>query len=480
MMSGQHTPDGSETRGRSPSTAEVGRVVIVDDEEEMGALLGEVLEDEGYIADVYADAHEALLRVTESPPDLVITDFKMGEMDGLTLLESIKHVHPGLPVILITAFGSIDLAIEATRKGAFHFVTKPFRMKEVLLVVERAMNMRRIEAENTRLRAEVERRYQFSGIIGKSPLMRRVFSLIERVAATNSNVLILGESGTGKELVAKAIHYNSARKKQPFVAVNCSALPEGLLESELFGHMRGAFTGAHATKQGLFQEASRGTLFLDEIADMPLGLQAKLLRALQEKMIRPVGGNREVAVQTRIVAATNADLRQRVREGTFREDLFYRLSVIPVRLPPLRERIEDLPLLVSHFMDRVSRDMKAGARGIAPEAMRALMRYPWEGNVRELENVIERACVLSRNQTINVEDVADELRTQPSVESSSEPPWDDLPTLEELERRYIVRVLRITGSNKEKASSILGIDRRTLYRWRMRYNLDEAARGSDA
>ena len=455
------------------------RIVVVDDEQEMANLLGDVLRDEGFEAEVFTIAEKALKSVSSVAPALVITDFKMGDMDGMTLLQRIKAAHPEVPVILITAFGSIDLAIEATRMGAYHFITKPFRMKEVLLVVERALTHRRVQRENKRLRREVQRRYRFGGIIGKSRPMQNVFSLIERVAATNSNVLILGESGTGKELVAKAIHYNSVRKDHPFVAVNCSALPEGLLESELFGHVRGAFTGAHANKQGLFQEATRGTLFLDEIGDMPMALQAKLLRAIQEKSIRPVGGNREIRISTRIVAATHRDLRKEVREATFREDLYYRLSVIPVRLPPLRERLEDIPLLVNHFLDRVARDMNSDPKEVSSEAMRALMRYPWEGNVRELENVIERAHVLSPGRMIGVDDVIEELRhrsADPVAEATDgAPPWDDLPTLQELERRYIIRVLRITGGNKEKAASILGIDRRTLYRWRMRYALDKAA-----
>jgi len=465
---------------QQPKTERGQRIVVVDDEAQMGELLTEVLADAGYVAESYTDPATALDAIIESPPALVITDFKMGELDGMTLLQRVRAVHANVPVILITAFGSIDLAIEATRKGAYHFITKPFRLKEVMLVVERALAHREIQHENERLRREVERRYQFSGIIGKSPAMQQLFNLIERVAGANSSVLVLGESGTGKELVAKAIHYNSARKKQPFVAINCSALPEGLLESELFGHVRGAFTGAHANKTGLFQEATRGTLFLDEIGDMPLGLQAKLLRALQEKQIRPVGGNREIRVTTRIVAATNKDLRHEVREGRFREDLFYRLSVIPVRLPALRDRIEDIPLLVTYFLKEMAREHGTGHKEVNAEAMKALMRYRWEGNVRELENIIERAHVLCGSQTIGVADVAEELKMRQvgdGGQDPSTPPWDDLPTLQELERRYIVRVLRITGANKEKAASILGIDRRTLYRWRRRYDLDTEAGG---
>ena len=450
--------------------------MVVDDEQEMASLLGEVLRDAGYEPDIFTDAEQALHAMTEAPPALVITDFKMQGLDGMTLLERMKAIHPHVPVILITAFGSIDIAVEATRKGAFHFITKPFRMKEVLLVVERALQHQRVQAENDRLRREVERRYRFGEIIGKSRLMQQVFGLIERVAATNSSILILGESGTGKELVAKSIHYNSPRRDQPFVAVNCSALPEGLLESELFGHVRGAFTGAHANKNGLFVEATRGTLFLDEIGDMGAALQAKLLRALQEKTVRPVGGNKEISVQTRIVAATNRDLRKEVREGRFREDLYYRLSVIPVRLPALRERPEDIPLLVRHFLQRVASELSCDEKQVSPDAMRQLMRYPWEGNVRELENVIERAHILSQGETIEVADLMEELKPvqAKAAEPSPLPQTDDLPTLEELERRYIVQVLKRTTGNKEEAARILGIDRRTLYRWRTRHDLDRA------
>ena len=449
------------------------RIIVIDDEEEMGELLGDVFRDEGYEADVFSDPVEALAALRGSPPDLVITDLRMGEVDGMQVLETVKKTHPDIPVILVTAFGSIDLAVEATRKGAYHFVTKPFRMKEVVLVVDRALNHRRVRAENTRLRREVERRYRFGEIIGKSPPMRQVFELVERVAATASNILILGESGTGKELVARALHYNSPRKNHPFVAVNCSALPEGLLESELFGHVRGAFTGAHASKVGLFQEASRGTLLLDEIGDMGAGLQAKLLRALQEKKVRPVGGNREIRVETRIVASTNRDLRKEVREGRFREDLFYRLSVIPIRLPALRERTEDIPLLVDHFLRGAAKHADSSAKKVSPEAMRALMRYRWEGNVRELENIVERAHILSRGSVIELQDVEGELRGNTDDPASDGPDWGDLPTLQELERRYIVRVLGVCRGNKEEAARILGIDRRTLYRWRMRFGLDK-------
>ena len=451
------------------------RVVVLDDEQEMAELLGEVLTAEGYEAQVFTDPEEALTEVRANPPALMITDYKLGSMTGLDVLAAVKESHDNVPVVVITAFGSIDLAIEATRQGAYHFITKPFRMKEVLLTVDRALSHSAVKEENKRLRSEVERRYRFAGIIGKSQPMQRMFGLIKRVAESDSNVLVLGESGTGKELVAKAIHYNSPRRKHPLVAVNCSALPEGLLESELFGHVRGAFTGAHATKQGMFQTASHGTLFLDEIGDMPLALQAKLLRAIQEKVIRPVGQTREVQVDTRIVAATNADLRERVRLGTFREDLFYRLSVIPVRLPPLRDRLEDIPLLVEHFLDALGSRSGQTRKTVSTPAMRRMMSCTWEGNVRQLENVIERAHVLCPQDVIGLEDIEDDVRSGSGGATSDdeEPQWDDLPSLEELTRRYIVRVMRITGGSKEKAAKILGIDRRTLYRWRMRNNLDE-------
>jgi len=447
------------------------RIVIVDDEVEMVAVLREFLEGEGFEATGFTNPSEALKSMALSPPDLCISDYRMQKLDGIQLLEEVKTQCIDVPVILITAFGSIDLAIEATQKGAFHFITKPFRMKEVLLVVERALQRRQMERENVRLQREIERRYRFGEIIGKSASMRHVFSLIERVANTHSNVLVLGESGTGKELVARAIHYNSHRRRHPFVGVNCSALPEGLLESELFGHVRGAFTNANSANKGLFLEATDGTLFLDEIGDMSASLQAKLLRAVQERSIRPVGGTRETQVSTRIVAATNHDLRQRVKDGDFREDLYYRLSVIPITIPPLRDRTEDIPLLVSHFVASMAREYRIPEKKVSVDAMRHLLAYDWPGNVRELENVIERAHVMSSGETIETNDVRECLRGTDVVHSML-PDESDLPTLAELERRYIVKVLRATRGNKDAAARTLGVNRRTLYRWRQRYNLD--------
>jgi len=445
-----------------------GRIVVVDDEAEMVALLEEVLADQGYHVDSYTDSGAALDSILESPPALVLTDLRMGRVDGMTLLTEVKEHTPHVPVILITAFGSIDLAVEATRMGAYHFVTKPFRLKEVLLIVDRALHHNDIQRENERLRREVEGRYRFGEIIGKSRAMQDIFRLIEQVAETTANILVLGESGTGKELVAKALHYNSHRRAQPFVAVNCSALPEGLLESELFGHERGAFTGAHKQKDGLFVEADGGTLFLDEIGDLSLGLQAKLLRVLQEKTVRPVGSNKERTIDTRIVAATHRELRSEVREGRFREDLYYRLSVIPVRLPPLRERTEDIGLLVDHFLGRVAGGLQQPVKAPTDDARRALMRYHWEGNVRELENVIERAHILSQSQTIHVDDLPDYLQ-EANEKSASEILFADFPTLEEVTRRYLMHVLEHTAGNKEDAARIMGVDRRTIYRWRKRY-----------
>jgi DNA-binding NtrC family response regulator len=437
----------------------------------MVALLEEVLSDQGYHVEPHTDPASALESIRENAPALVLTDLRMGRIDGMTLLAEVKEHAPEVPVILITAFGSIDLAIEATRLGAYHFVTKPFRLKEVLLIIDRALHHNDIQRENERLRREVEGRYRFGEIIGKSRAMQEIFRLIEQVAETNANILVLGESGTGKELVAKALHYNSHRRAQAFVAVNCSALPEGLLESELFGHVRGAFTGAHKQKQGLFVEADQGTLFLDEIGDLSLGLQAKLLRVLQEKTIRPVGGNKEQSINTRIVAATHKDLRNEVREGRFREDLFYRLSVIPVRLPPLRERTEDINLLVDHFLERVANGLQAAQKSPTEDARRALMTYRWEGNVRELENVIERAHILSRTHTIRLSDLPEYLQDS-TVQSTNNTLFSDFPTLEEVTRRYLTHVLEHTDGNKEEAAKIMGVDRRTIYRWRKRYELN--------
>jgi DNA-binding NtrC family response regulator len=455
----------SEKRTEEPRRSGSGRaVLIVDDDAEMRGLVSDVLAREGYRPSVAESGEAALAALADAEYDLVLTDLKMGGMDGLELLSRVRELRPDIAVILITAFGSIDLAIEAMRRGAANFIVKPVKMKELLVSVEKAIEEREMRAENRLLRREVEGRYRFGNIIGKSKAMRDVFALIERVAQGTSNVLILGESGTGKELVAKALHYNGPRKDRPFVAVNCSAIPEGLLESELFGHVKGAFTGAVVSKKGLFVEANGGTIFLDEIGEMSLALQAKLLRVLQDKQVRPVGGNTGIDIDCRIITATNRDLEQAIREGRFREDLFYRLSVIPVRLPSLRERPEDIPILIDHFLDKFAKDLGGPRKVLSPKATEVLMKYPWLGNVRELENVIERLVVLTPTQNVDVSDLPAHLKQDDRRWATDR--FRELPTLRDLEEQYIKYVLEHVGGQKEKAAKILGINRRTLYRKR--------------
>lgn len=444
-------------------------ILIVDDEKEICDLLRDALTKERFEVETALDGRQGLGLLEENLFDLVITDIKMKGMDGLEFLSRVKEFNPEIPVIMITAFGSIDIAIDAMKKGASEFVTKPFKLNELLMQVEKTLEKKRVLAENKRLRMEVQKKYEFSNIIGKSKAMQEVFRLIELVAGSMSNVLIYGDSGTGKELVARAIHYNCSRANGPFIPINCSAIPEGLLESELFGHVKGAFTGAHTTRRGLFLEATGGTLFLDEIGDLGFGIQAKLLRVLQDKLVRPVGSNKSYQVNTRIISATHRDLKAAVKDGTFREDLYYRLSVIPIYIPSLNKRIEDIPILVKHFLEKTARQMNQPLKRISPAAMDLLMKYHWEGNVRELENIIERIVVLTAKESITPDDLPSSIVDSEKLNTFIHS--EELPTLEELEKEYIVHVLKKTNGNKDKAAKLLGINRRTLYRKKERYSL---------
>jgi DNA-binding NtrC family response regulator len=363
----------------------------------------------------------------------------------------------------MTAYASVDTAIQAIREGAYHYVAKPFRFQEISVLVSKALEDRRLRAENIRLQRELEGRYRFENLLGKSPAMQAVFALIQRVAGGESNVLITGETGTGKELVARAIHFNSRRAKRPFVPVNCAAIPEGLLESELFGHVKGAFTGAVATQRGLFLEAAGGTLFLDEVAAMPVHLQAKVLRAIQEREVRPVGGSETASVDLRLVAASNRDLKALVTAGEFRDDLYYRLAVIPIHLPPLRERGEDIPLLAQAFLHKCAGGATRPIRGFSPEAMARLMTHPWPGNVRELENVVERAVNLCTREEISAEDLGLDAGIG-GVEFALKR-LGPRPTLRELASAYVTEILDEMRNDKEQAAKILGVSERTLYRW---------------
>lgn len=449
-----------------------GRIVIVDDDREMRSLLEDFLSNEGYSVYCFPVATDAIAALipggflsAERPNgdiDVIISDIKMPQMDGLDFTQQIRAARPEIPIILITAFGSIETAIEAMRRGAFHYVVKPFKLAEMTVNLERALEHRQLQRDNTVLRQEVKRSWSLGDVIGKSNEMKAVFDLVSRVAQATANVLIMGESGTGKEMIARAIHQSGSRSQHPFVAINCTAIPETLLESELFGHAKGSFTGAIQRKKGLFEEAEGGTLFLDEIGDMDIALQSKLLRVLQEKRIRAVGDTLDKRVNVRIIAATHKDLKAAMKEGRFREDLYYRLSVIPILIPPLRHRPEDIPLLAEYFLKKYSATNHAQVKGFTKRAMSKLIHLRWEGNVRELENVIERATVLCTGSLIDENDI-------PSPEVASAEQFfqngtRDFPTLDQLEARYIKLVLEKTGNKKDKTAQILGVNRRTLYR----------------
>jgi DNA-binding NtrC family response regulator len=430
----------------------------------MRELVHDMLKDRGHQVTTAGSGQEALKLLGEEDYAAVLTDLRMKGMQGLELLSEIKRTNPDLGVILMTAFGSVETAVEAMKHGASDYLTKPVKKDELVRVVERIVRETALRREVSRLRREVHKEYSFHQILGKSKAIQAVFDLIRRVADSPTNVLITGESGTGKELVAKAIHYNSDRKDAPFVPVNCAAIPEPLLESELFGHMRGAFTDAKTDKRGLFEEAQKGTLFLDEISELPLMLQAKILRAIQEKEIRRVGATKPIAVDVRIIAATNLNLSDEVKAKRFRDDLYYRLNVIELKLPPLRERREDIPLLVDAFLRKCAASRGKQVKGVSEPALAMLMDYAWPGNVRELENIIERAVTLSRGDKILPEDLP------PAVQGSrgdrrvlDEAAERTLP-LEAVEREYILKILDKMGGNKYQAAHALGIDRKTLYR----------------
>lgn len=442
----------------------VGAILVVDDDVEMRELLRDVLTDRGHRVGVAQDGKEALKAMSERDYPVVLTDLRMGGMPGDELLSEIKHSYPDTNVIVMTAFGSVESAIEAMKLGAYDYLTKPVKTDEVVLTIEKALREAALRREVNTLRRAVHKEYSFHQILGKSKPMQEVFDLIRRVADSTTNVLITGESGTGKELAAKAIHYNSPRREGPFVPVNCAAIPEPLLESELFGHVRGAFTDAKTDKRGLFEEASGGTLFLDEISELPLLLQAKLLRAIQEREIRRVGATRSVSVDVRIIAATNLALAEEVKAKKFREDLFYRLNVIEIRMPPLRERREDIPLLVEAFLKKCAEASKKPVRGIGESALALMMDYPWPGNVRELENVVERALTLARTERILPEDLPPTIRGARGDRRILDEAAERTLPLHDVEKEYIQRILEKTGGNKYQAAQVLGIDRKTLYR----------------
>ncbi len=445
-------------------------LLVVDDDPVTLDLLKEVLTQEGYEVTVALGGEEAIAQGQNLPFDIVITDVRMEDKDGMEVLRAFKRHSPETTVIMITAFGSIETAIEAIREGAFDYVSKPFKLDEITLTVRRALEQKRLLQENSFYRRELLARYPFKNVIGQTPAMVQVYKTIAKVAETRSTVLLYGESGTGKELVARSIHYNSPRNHRPFIPVDCASLVENLLETELFGHVRGAYTGAVGAKKGLFEEAEGGTVFLDEVVNINLSVQAKLLRFLQDHEIKRVGGTESLRVDVRVVAATNHLLEPLVREGKFREDLFYRLNVVTITLPPLRERKEDIPLLANHFLQKFSEEYKKAISHISPEALEVLNQYSWPGNVRELENTVERAVVLTPHPIILPEDLPQNLlgaipherlddlkRKYPLVS-------EKLLSLKDVEKNYVLKVLNETGGNKKRAAEILGIERATLYK----------------
>jgi len=442
-----------------------GHVVIVDDDESMCEMIAEDLRRRGYDVSWHASAEEAFRPIVEGECDVALTDLRMGGMSGIELCERIVANRPDVPVVVMTAFGNLEAAVAAIRAGAYDFVTKPIELGILHLTLKRALDHGALQEKVKLLSAEVERADRFDELLGESMPMHRLYDQLERVAGSDASVLITGESGTGKELVAQALHGRSRRSSGRFCAVNCSALPEALLESELFGHTRGAFTDAHTARKGLFLEADGGTLFLDEIGDCPLALQPKLLRAVEQRRIRPVGAEKEVPFDVRIIAATNRDLETAVEERRFREDLYFRINVIQMELPPLRTRGSDVLLLAQQFVERFAAQSGRRVTGISQGAASKLLAYTWPGNVRELRNAIERAVALTRYESVAVDDLPDRIRAYESthVVLGSDDPRELVP-MEEVERRYILHVLKTVAGNKALAARVLGIDRRTLYR----------------
>jgi len=457
------------------------RVLVVDDEKSMRELLAITLERQGYEVSVAEDGEVAIEAVRRDGFDVIITDLRMPNADGLQVLRAAKEHTPETVVIVITAVGSTETAVEAMKLGAYDYITKPFKLDEIHLIIRRALERKRLRDENLYLRKQLETQHRFDNIVGKSARMAEIFDTIRKIADSPSTVMVSGESGTGKELVARAIHFNSQRRSKPFVSVNCGAIPEALMESELFGHVKGAFTGAVANKVGLFSAAEAGTLFLDEITEIPTLLQVKLLRAIQEREVRRVGDTRDLKVDVRLIAASNRELEQAVSEGVLREDLFYRLNVIPIHLPPLRERREDIALLVAHFLQKFGRQLNKDVRGVTPEALAILERYHWPGNIRELENVLERAIVLGGGEVLGADALPESVRRErPMKALEVDLPEDGMDleaTLDALERRYLQRALDRSGGVQTKAAELL---RMTFRQFRYKLQKHNMARRGTA
>lgn len=453
------------------------RIFICDDEEGIRRYLQKLFQAKEYEVETFDGGTSLLQRMEEGngpEPDILLQDVRMPDMDGIEVLKRVKQLRPNLPVVVMTAFGTIDAAVEAIKLGAYDYVTKPFPKEKILGLIENALQLDLLLKENRQLKEELSRPDIPDNIIFVSDEFRRIYELTVQVAASDANILVLGESGTGKELIAGAVHVNSQRKGRRFLSINCAALSDTLLESQLFGHVRGAFTGAITTQKGLLEEADGGTLFLDEIGDVSAAVQAKLLRVIQEREFIPVGATKAKSVDIRFVAATNKDLNKEVQEGRFREDLYYRLNVISIALPPLRERSEDIEPLAMHFLTKYARRIRKEIRGFSHESLQILKTYHWPGNVRELENVIERAAILTRGDLVT----PDVLPVQPRNQASPPLPGNRLISLEAIEREHIEQVLRRTGYHKSRSAEILGISRKTLDRKIVEYNLSIPGQGN--
>lgn len=448
-----------------------GRILVIEDEKSMREVLKILLEEELYDVATASDGEEGIAQIEKDIFDLVITDIRMPKADGFSVLKKIKEVSPSTIVIMITAFGTTESTIEAMKQGAYDYINKPFKIDEIRLVVNKAFEKKKLSEELSVLREKIQSSYRLENIIGKSAKMQELFKLIPKVAQSNSTVLIAGESGSGKELVAAALHNLSPRKNKNFVAINCATFPEGLLESELFGHMKGSFTGALLNKSGLFEIAHEGSIFLDEIGEMPLSLQAKLLRVLENGTFRRVGGTTDISVDVRVISATNKVILDEVGSGAFREDLFYRLNVVPINLPPLRERKEDIPLLIEHFLNKFSSDGKK----ISPEALRFFINYPWKGNVRELENLVERIVLLSDKHVITPADLPEEMSGMKDVLMNlpeiGESTLDLEKLIEKIEKDYLVKALEQTNGVKTEAAKLLNLSFRSFRHRLYKYGL---------
>jgi DNA-binding NtrC family response regulator len=443
------------------------KILVVDDDPDILEVIAEVLGEGGYTVATAPDGTKAIQSIDAEFYDLVLTDLKMPEVDGMKVLEHVVEQSPDTMCIILTGYGTIESAVEAIKAGAFHYITKPIKSDEILMVVEKALKYRLLERENILLRQQLKKKYRFENFVGDSEPIQEVFELIEKVADTDSTVLITGESGTGKELIAKAIHYNSYRRDNPMVVINCGAIPEELLESELFGHEKGAFTGAHKSRMGRFELANGGTIFLDEIGDMSPNLQVKLLRVLQEQKFERVGSTRTIGVDIRIIAATNQDLFSAVKKAKFREDLYYRLNVIPIKVPPLRQRKSDIPLLVDFFLKKFGQEKQKHVKKFTAEALDTVLKYEWPGNVRELENLVERVIILANGDEIVLDDIPEPVRGQAETMDSLEAsmPKRDIPfdhAVEEYEKKLILQALDETNWVKTKAAKLLKINRTTL------------------